>query len=412
MPWAPQPIEICSVQPLPAEELAPPSPGTGLGSFGGFSSMRRGFTSLVSSIDTALSRDDARSDAASTASSDSDRYVVVGLAAESPDDADDAFREFELGRASSGVEVAAEVVERSSSPSDHSLTSSCRRRDVISTCTWRLNNIHLVHQSAGGRSCMRVAADDLTTDECNAIPWDEFQSKFSMRAKAWTEPLLDETAELQTRENPNVCARLIRNELPRLLNDQGEPTGLAPYEELLEARLRDMQVSLNMSTALALAEFIEDEVIAPPMPLEVLIENVKLHLIEDRPTRSISSPPPQPLDIALTTLRLTRDCAGVVRLGPPVSTPSTVASPATPQPQPALEEARERIDRLSRENEELRKRLVTLSRIAEDNRELRAKVEEASVLRQCAHAAQQEAASLLSDKQELLEAVRILQVFF
>lgn len=99
---------------------------------------------------------------------------------------------------------------------------------------------------------------------------------------------------------------------------------------------------------------------------------MKLHLIEDRPTRSISSPPPQPLDVDLTTLRMTRDTAGVVRLGPPVSTPSTVASPATPQPMPELDEAKEKIERLNRENEELRKRLVTLARIAEDNRELRA----------------------------------------
>ncbi|KAH9641844.1 hypothetical protein HF086_001560 [Spodoptera exigua] len=83
--------------------------------------MRRGFTSLVTSIDSALTRDDTRSDAASTASSDSDRYVV------------------------------------------------------ISTSTWRLNNIHIVHQSGGGRSCLRLAADDLKSDECNAIPWDEFQ---------------------------------------------------------------------------------------------------------------------------------------------------------------------------------------------------------------------------------------------
>lgn len=44
---------------------------------------------------------------------------------------------------------------------------------------------------------------------------------------------------------------------------------LASYEELLEARVRDLSIALNMSTALALAEFIEDEIIAPPMPLEV-----------------------------------------------------------------------------------------------------------------------------------------------
>ncbi|KAM3966078.1 bridge-like lipid transfer protein family member 3B [Aphomia sociella] len=399
-------VEVFSAQPLPADEMPPPSPGL---SFGGFSSMRRGLTSLVTSLDSALTRDDARSDAASTASSDSERYVVVGLAAESPDDADVAFREFEHGRTSSGVEVAAEVVERSSSPSDHSVTSSCRRRDVISTCTWRLNNIHVVHQSSNGKSCMRLGADELKTDECTAIPWDEFQNKFAMRARAYSEPTLEPADELAPREPPRVAARLLRTELPRLTDDQGQPTGLAPFEELLEARVRDLSIALNMSTALALAEFIEDEVIAPPMPLEVLIENVKLHLIEDRLTRSISSPPPQPLDIDLTTLRLTRDTAGVVRLGPPVSTPSTIASPATPQPQPELEEAREKIDRLSRENEELRKRLVTLSRIAEDNRELRAKVEEASVLRSCVHAAQQEAAGLLADKQKLLDAVRTLQ---
>ncbi|KAH9641827.1 hypothetical protein HF086_001543 [Spodoptera exigua] len=226
-----------------------------------------------------------------------------------------------------------------------------------------------------------------------------------MRARAWSEPVVSESDELSPKNEPLVAVRLVRTQLPRAPEDKG----LAPFEELLEARIRDLSIALNMSTALALAELIEDEVVAPPMPLEVLIENVKLHLIEDRPTRSISSPPPQPLDIDLTTLRMTRDTAGVVRLGPPVSTPSTIASPATPQPQPELDEAREKIDRLNRENEELRKRLVTLARIAEDNRELRAKVEEASVLRQCVHAAQQEAASLLADKQELLEAMRILQ---
>lgn len=396
-------VEVC--QPIHIEEPLPPSPGM---SFGGFSSMRRGLTSLVTSIDSALTRDDTRSDAASTASSDSDRYVVVGLAAESPDDADMAFREFEHGRASSGVEVAAEVVERSSSPSDHSVTSSCRRRDVISTSTWRLNNIHIVHQTGSGKTTLRLAADDLKSDECSAIPWDEFQNKFSMRARAWNEPTMD-TDELTTRAAPNVAARLERTQLARQPDEKGELSGLAPFVELLEARVRDLSIALNMSTALALAELIEDEVVVPPMPLEVLIENVKLHLIEDRPTRSINAPPPQPLDIDLTTLRMTRDTAGILRFGPPVSTPTTIASPATPQTMPELDEAREKIDRLNRENEELRKRLVTLARIAEDNRELRAKVEEASVLRQCVHAAQQEAATLLADKQELLEALRVLQ---
>ncbi|XP_026492522.2 bridge-like lipid transfer protein family member 3B isoform X2 [Vanessa tameamea] len=394
-------IEVCTAQPLPADEIQPPSPGL---NFSGFSSMRRGLTSLVTSLDSALTRDDARSDAASTASSDSERYVVVGLAAESPDDADVAFREFEHGRLSSGVEVASEVVERSSSPSDHSITSSCKRRDMISTCTLRLNNIYLVQQSANAKSCMRFVADDLKTDECSSIPWDEFQNKFSMRARAWSEPATGDD-DLRPRETPRVAARLLRTELPRAVNEMGEPVGLAPYEEILEARIRELSIALNMSTALALSEFIEDEVVIPPMPLEVLIENVKLHLVEDRPTRSISSPPPQPLDLDLTTLRLNRDTSGVVHLGPTVS--SRTVSPSSPPPE--LQMAMEEIQRLNEENEDLRKRLATLNRIAEDNRDLRAKVEEASALRQCVHAAQRDAARLLADKHELLEAVRLLQ---
>lgn len=44
---------------------------------------------------------------------------------------------------------------------------------------------------------------------------------------------------------------------------------MAPYEEILEARIRDLNIALNMNTALALSEFIEDEVVLPPMPLEV-----------------------------------------------------------------------------------------------------------------------------------------------
>ncbi|CAH2240145.1 jg6398 [Pararge aegeria aegeria] len=227
-----------------------------------------------------------------------------------------------------------------------------------------------------------------------------------MRARAWSEPKDEEDDILKPREPPRVAARLLRTELPRLLNEKGEPFGLAPYVELLEARIRELSIALNMSTTLALSEFIEDEVIFPPMPLEVLIENVKLHLVEDRPTRSISSPPPQPLDLDLTTLRLTRDTTGVIHLGPPPVSSRTV-SPSSPVPQ--MQEAMEEIQRLNEENEELKKRLATLNRIAEDNRELRAKVEEAAVLRQCAHAAQHEAANLLADKHDLIETVRLLQ---
>ncbi|VVC94968.1 unnamed protein product [Leptidea sinapis] len=296
-PYQPSPAMNIEVFNAPVADEVPVSPGLG---FTGFSSMRRGLTSLVTSIDSALTRDDTRSDAASTASSDSERYVV---------------------------------------------------------------------QSVPGSSRLKLTAEKLDCEECPSIPWDEFQNKFSMRARAWNEPTL-EGEEVSPRELPRVAVRLARTELPRNLNDKGEPYGLAPFEELLEAQIRDLNLALNMSTALALAEFIEDEVIAPPMPLEALIENLKLHLIEDRPTRSISAPPPQPLDLDLSTLRLTRDSKGIVHLGPPTVVSTDVIDKAVDKQE--LDEAREEADRLKRENEELRKRLTTLSIVAEENRELRA----------------------------------------
>lgn len=39
-----------------------------------------------------------------------------------------------------------------------------------------------------------------------------------MRARAWTEPTVDENAELRPRETPRVAAKLIQTESPRLLN--------------------------------------------------------------------------------------------------------------------------------------------------------------------------------------------------
>lgn len=40
-----------------------------------------------------------------------------------------------------------------------------------------------------------------------------------MRARAWTEPAIDEDSELKPRETPNVAARLTRTELSRTLNE-------------------------------------------------------------------------------------------------------------------------------------------------------------------------------------------------
>ncbi|CAG9128779.1 unnamed protein product [Plutella xylostella] len=443
-------IEVFSVQPLPIEELPPPSPVSTL-NFTGFSSMRRGFNSLVSSIDGALSRDDATCDAVSTTSSDSDRYVVLGALADDPDDAQRAFRcvvnlfrgastdcktratrcrrrtatatrsepsgvlytlctpsterktratrcrrqaatatatwcwarwpttqttrsepsaqdacdavsttssdsdryvvlgaladdpddaqrafsEFEHGRASSGVEVAAEVVERSSSPSDHSVTSSCRRRDVISTCTWRLNNLHAVYESVGDSTALRFVADDLIADECNAIPWDEFQ---------FTKRSID--AVTNFKKSIGKDNTFIRQ---RFSQSNNESTFHRCIEQVCDAGARlvgGLKWMKRTSSSL-----------------------------ERRRRWLPGSSGIQVLTMGRWTAMVCRCSKSYWKRG--CGTEHIPEHEHLPGP----------------------------SRVYRRTR----RVEEAAVLRQCAHSAQREAAALLADKQELLEAVRGLQ---
>lgn len=107
----------------------------------GFSSMKKGFTNLVTSFDTTrkASPDDISDTISirSDVSSDSERYVFLPT----PDDrnvesVDDMFYVSEFCYESkAAVEIASEVVEEDStvtSASDHSFTSSCRRKDLVS----------------------------------------------------------------------------------------------------------------------------------------------------------------------------------------------------------------------------------------------------------------------------------------
>lgn len=107
----------------------------------GFNSMKKGFSSLMTSIDTALkaSPDDV-SDAASIrsdASSDCDTFEIINVTTDDPNTVDIMFRVPEFQNENKGiVEVASEVVEdleesTMTTASDPSLSSSCKRKDLV-----------------------------------------------------------------------------------------------------------------------------------------------------------------------------------------------------------------------------------------------------------------------------------------
>lgn len=101
--------------------------------------MKKGFTNLMSSLDSALkpSPDDASDTISirSDASSDSEKFVLINCEADIPG-IDLMFIVYEFSYDHGRVEEAAEVIEEEStvtSTSEHSVTSSCRRKDLVST---------------------------------------------------------------------------------------------------------------------------------------------------------------------------------------------------------------------------------------------------------------------------------------
>lgn len=71
-----------------------------------------------------------------------------------------------------------------------------------------------------------------------------------------------------------------------------------------------------MSTVIGLNDLAEDELISRPLPLELLLDRLKLNLIEDRPPVNITSPGPVPMNLEIGKMRIRRNECGVFEIQP------------------------------------------------------------------------------------------------
>ncbi len=87
-------------------------------------------------------------------------------------------------------------------------------------------------------------------------------------------------------------------------------------EALLELRAQNLPLQFYLSTLDGLGDLFEDEIIPTPIPLKIGVENVTLHLVEDRPSPNITCPGRLPIDVAVPALVITRDRSGLFSLQP------------------------------------------------------------------------------------------------
>ncbi|XP_068141521.1 bridge-like lipid transfer protein family member 3B isoform X2 [Drosophila tropicalis] len=429
--------------------------GTGAGSTGGdtvpsltkeinsgLMSMKKGFSSFMTSIDSAIKSGTPNDDASDTfsmqsdISSDSENYAMVMGDDKTMDCMDVMFRlnpfTNDNNMKASPVEVASEVYEEPSSyktnmssPSEPSEGSTWRRRDLVSMATFRLTTVELIRQQEGPKSSVRLQVAAVSCDECGAIPWDELQiahqankTKFGARCKAWN------LAPYNPEAPPCIRLRLEETlNMPRNIEGVIDRKRIQSwFNHHAEIRVKDINLDLSMSTVIGLGDLAEDEIISPPLPVTINLENVRINLLEDRPPVNITSPGPVPINLCIGRMHLKRDKNGVLNIQPIDTNLSAVQHQALGHalfgPSSATVAPRERdrellsmqlvMQQMKLDNDQLRKQLVD-SKVNTDSYRQKTK-QEADILRSYLKAAQDDISILLEEKKALLDTIRSLQI--
>uniref|UniRef100_W8B936 UHRF1-binding protein 1-like n=1 Tax=Ceratitis capitata TaxID=7213 RepID=W8B936_CERCA len=402
-------------------------------------SMKKGFSSFMTSIDSAIKSGTPNDDTSDTfsiqsdISSDSENFAIVMGDDKTMDCIDVMFRlnpfTNDTNLKASPVEVASEVLEEPdynktnlSSPSEPSEVSTWRRRDLVSMATFRLTTVELIRQNEGNSSSLRLQVAAVSCDECGAIPWDELQkaqeankTKFGARCKAWNlapyNPELPPCIRLRLEETLDFPQGNIK------ITDKKSMQNWVTHHA--EVRVKDVNLDLAMSTVIGLGDLAEDEIISTPLPVTVHVENVKLNLNEDRPPVNITSPGPVPIRLAIGRMRIHRDKNGIVNIQPietSVNDAAIINYPLTAAALAPRDRERDReilsmqlvMQQLKMDNENLRKQLVNAKENAESYRQ-KCK-QENDVLRSYLKAAQDDITILLEEKKALLDTIRSLQV--
>lgn len=71
-----------------------------------------------------------------------------------------------------------------------------------------------------------------------------------------------------------------------------------------------------MSTVIGLNDLAEDEIISKPLPMELLLNNLKLILIEDRPPVNMTSPGSVPINLHIGQMQIKRNEMGIFEIQP------------------------------------------------------------------------------------------------
>lgn len=226
-------------------------------------------------------------------------------------------------------------------------------------------------------------------------------------------------AMASTESSPCIAIRFEEDlNLPKDLDSIIDKREIANfYQRCLNIKVTDFKLnSIQMSTVIGLSDLFEEEILTPPVPMYLDLENVKINIVEDRPPVNITSPGPQPINLCIGKMKLQRDSTGTFQIQPIEQKSNFDDENLGEDITPAQVRERERevlsmqliMKQLKIDNENLRRQLM----IAERNVEVgRQKIkQENDILKTYLKAAQDDVATLLDEKRTLMDTIKSLQV--
>lgn len=139
------------------------------------------------------------------------------------------------------------------------------------------------------------------------------QTKFGARCRAWG------IAPYNAEATPCIAIRFEEElNLPEDLTTIVDKKDVVNFfQRNLNVKVTDFKLpSIQMSTVIGLGDFAEDELITPPIPMNIDLENIRINIIEDRPPVNITSPGPQPINAEIGRMKVVRDVSGVFVIQP------------------------------------------------------------------------------------------------
>ena len=318
-----------------------------------------------------------------------------------------------LGGVSPCLEVAEEVM------GEGSLADNEPAERLVSVLTIHLGRLAAAQVSGAGKSSLLLTADSVGITEADVQDYAHFQfrcddfflqifystvyCRFGQSGKAWSETTLRKVS------TPSIALRLdscppshpakALADLPEDLElSWGERVARAT-EGALEAEVSHLTLSANASILAKLGDWVQDEVVPAPLPTTLTIDHLTLKVNDDKPP-PLGYPAPPPLDVAVVSLRVTRDKEGVVRVEQGNKDSKEPQVPASLQSDSELRAA------LEAAREEVR---VLRGKLARE--EMRAKEEEEKAKVAGLEKAQAEGRvdGLVKEKRSLLDTLKYLQ---